>query len=72
MIICRKKVKEFSMHGRVPQKASPGSACYDVYSAKSVILHLGETKPIETDISMKFSKKYALPSFRVVVETCNF
>ena len=60
------------MHGRVPQKALPGSACYNIYSAKSVILHLGDTKPIEIDISMKFSKKYALPLFRVAVETCNF
>lgn len=52
------KFKKFSMHAWVPQNATPGSACHDVYSAKSVISHPGETKPIETDIGTKFSKKY--------------
>lgn len=49
------KFKKFSMHAWVPQNATPGSACHDVYSAKSVISHPGETKPIETDIGTKFS-----------------
>ena len=43
----------------VPEKAMPDSACHDVYTAKSVILHPGDTKATETDIGMKFSKKYA-------------
>ena len=55
----KNKFKKFSVHAWVPEKAMPDSACYDVYTAKSVILHPGDTKATETDIGMKFSKKYA-------------
>ena len=44
------------MHDQIPQKATPSSACYVVYSKKSVILQTRDTNPIETDIGMKFSK----------------
>ena len=53
------KFKKFSVHARTPEKATEGSACYNIFSARSLNLLPGETKAIETDIGMKFSKKYA-------------
>ena len=50
--------KKFSSCARAPEKATPGSACFDVFSAKCVSLEPGATKPIERDIGLKFSKKY--------------
>lgn len=49
--------KKFSSLGRVPTKATPGSACFDVYSSVEVSLRLGETKQIPLDIGFQFSKK---------------
>ena len=49
--------KEFSEFARVPTKATPGSACFDVYSSCELRLRPGETKRIPLDIGFKFSKK---------------
>ena len=49
--------KKFSSLGRVPTKATPGSACFDIYSSAEVRLRPGETKQIPLDIGFKFSKK---------------
>ena len=38
------KFKKFSSLARVSKKATPGSACYDVYSARDVQLGPGVTK----------------------------
>ena len=43
--------------GRVITKATPGSACFDVYSSVEVSLRPGETKKIPLDIVFNFSKK---------------
>ena len=53
------KFKKFGVHACVPKKATEDSACYDVFSARSLSIALGETKSVETDIGMKFSKRYA-------------
>ena len=53
------KFKKFSIHARTPEKATEGSASYNIFSARSLNLLPGETKAIETDIGMKFSKKYS-------------
>ena len=53
------KFKKFSVHARTSEKETEGSACYDIFSARSLNLLPGETKAVETDIGMKFSKKYA-------------
>lgn len=53
----REKFKRFSAFTLIPNKATDGSACYDIYSAKCETLEPGVTKSIETDIGMKFSKK---------------
>ena len=42
----------------VPTNATPGSACFDVYSAKSTELGSGVTKTVKLDLGMKFAKKY--------------
>lgn len=49
--------KKFSSLGRVPTKATPGAACFDVYSLVEVRLRPGERKQIPLDIGFKFSKK---------------
>ena len=56
--IMKVKFKQFSVHGRAPTKAPPGSACFDVYSARNITLGPGVTKSIELDIGMKFAKKF--------------
>lgn len=50
--------KKFGRFGRVPSRATYGSACFDVYSSSEVILRTGETKQIPLDIGFKISKKY--------------
>ena len=52
------KFKRFSSRARVPEKATLGSACFDVFSARCVTLEPGVTRSIETDIGLKFSKEY--------------
>ena len=41
-----------------PEKATSSSSYFDVFSAVSVTLEPGVTRPIETDIGLKFSKKH--------------
>ena len=53
------KFKKFSPIARVPKKATPGLACYDVYSARDIRLAPGVTKTIALDIGLKFPKRYA-------------
>ena len=42
----------FSSHASVPTRETPGSACFNVYSAESV------PKTVGLDLGMKFAKKY--------------
>lgn len=51
--------KRFCSDARVPEKATPGSACYDIFFARNVILEPNATKSVETDIGLKFSETYA-------------
>ena len=53
------KLKRFSSRADVPILATPGSACFDVFSSRSVTLEPGVTRKIEIDFGLKFSKKYA-------------
>ena len=52
------KFKRFSSRARIPQKATPVSACYAAFSSRSVTLEPGVTRLIEIDFRLKFSKKY--------------
>ena len=52
------KFKKFSSLGRVPTNATPGSACYDVYSMRDIKIRPGGTEKIALDIGFKSSKKY--------------
>ena len=52
------KFKKFSSLSRVPTKSTPGSACFDVYSARDVLLGPGATNTVELDLDFKFPKKY--------------
>ena len=57
------KLKKYSSAARVPKKATCGSACYDVYSARDVKLAPGVTKTMPLDIGFKFSKRYVCRSY---------
>ena len=48
-------VKKFSTYARISQKATLGSACFDLYLARFLLLEVGKTHKIETDIVFKFS-----------------
>ena len=52
------KFKKFSSLARAPTKSTPGSSCFDVYSARDVLLGPGATNTVELDLGSKFSKKY--------------
>ena len=52
------KFKKFSSRTHLFTKATPGSACSDVYSLRCVTLETVVTRSIETDLGMKFAKKY--------------
>lgn len=52
------KFKRFSKLGRVPTKATPGSACYDVYSSVDIKIRPGGTEKIPLGVGFKISKKY--------------
>ena len=52
------KFKRFSSFARVPTKFTPGLACYDVYSARDILLGPGATSTVELDLGFKFAKKY--------------
>ena len=58
------KFKKFSSLDRVPTKATPGSACFDIYSSAEVKLRPGETKQIPLDIGFNFSKKLCCRIYR--------
>ena len=42
------KFKKFCSRARVPEKATPGSACVDVFSARCITLEPGVTRSIKT------------------------
>ena len=52
------KFKRFSSCARVPQKATIGSSCYDLFAAKCATLEPKATRSTETDLGSSFSKKY--------------
>ena len=52
------KFKRFSSLACVPTKSTPGSACYDVYTARDVLLGPGVPQTVELDLGFNFAKKY--------------
>lgn len=52
------KFKRFSTSARVPQKSTIGSACYNLFAGRCVVLETGATRSLETDIDFCFSDKY--------------
>ena len=56
------KFKRFSSRAQVPRKATPGSACFDVFSS-SVTLEPSVTRKIETDFGLKFPRKVRSKAF---------
>ena len=55
--------KKFSSKGHVPTKATPGSACYDVYSSIDITIRPGGTEKIPLETGFKFSKKYVCRAY---------
>lgn len=58
LLTMKVKFKKFGPLGRVPTKATPGSACYDVNSSIDITIRPGGTEKVPLDIGFKFSKKY--------------
>ena len=56
----RVKFKRFSSRAKIPQK---GSACYDLFAAKSVVLEPNATRSVETDLVFYFPKNYVAKIF---------
>ena len=57
------KFKKISALGCVPTKATPGSACYNVYSAVDITIRPGGTEKNPLDIGLKFLKKYVCRAY---------
>ena len=57
------KSKKFSSRADILQKATIGSACYDLFTAKPVVLEPNSTRSVETDIGFCFSKKYVAKTY---------
>ena len=57
------KIKKFSSLGRVPTKATPGSASYNVYSSRDITRRPGGTEKIPLNIGFKFLKKYVCRAY---------
>ena len=53
----------FSSRAKIPQKAVIGSACYDLFPAKSAVLVPNATRSVETDLGFCFPKKYVAKIF---------
>ena len=52
------KFKRFSSCAHILQKVTIGSACYNLFTAKTVLLEPNAMRSLETDIGFCFSKKY--------------
>ena len=57
------KFKRFRSKGHVPTKATPASACYDVYSSVGITIRPGGTERVPLDIGFRFSKKYVCRAY---------
>ena len=55
--------KKFSALGRVPTKATPGSACCDFYSPVDIKIRPGGTEKKPLDLGLKFSKRYVCRAY---------
>ena len=53
----------FISRGKIPQKATIGSACYDLFAAKSVVLQANATRLVETNLGFSFPKTYVAKIF---------
>ena len=53
----RIQFKKFSDFAKIPKKATPGSACFDIFSSCEVKLRPGETRQRPLNIGFRFSEK---------------
>ena len=51
------KLKRLSSRARVLQKATIGSACYDLFIVRCAVLEPNSTRSVETDLRYSYSKK---------------
>ena len=52
------KNQRFSSLAHIPTKSTSGSACYNDYFARDILLGPGATNTVELDLGFKFAKKY--------------
>ena len=58
------KFKRFSSLTCVPTKSTPGSACYDVYTARDVLLGPGVLQTVELDWGLSLQRSTFLESIQ--------
>ena len=51
------KLKRLSSRARVLQKATTGSACYDLFIVRCAVFEPNSTRSVETDLRYSYSKK---------------
>ena len=61
------KFKRFSSLARVLTKATPGSGCFDVYSARDLLLGPGITKTVDLDLGFKSEESTSVEYIRGLV-----
>ena len=59
------KFKSLSSQAKIPQKAIIGSACDNLFAAKSVVLEPNATRLVKTDLGFCFLKKYVAKIFPI-------
>ena len=52
------KIKIFSSTAQIPQKSTKDSACYDLFTARCIILEPKANRSIEIELGFAFSIKY--------------
>ena len=52
------RFKRISTRARCPQKSAVGSAYYDLFGARNIVLEPGSTRSVEIEIDFFFSNKY--------------
>ena len=58
------KFKKFGSLAHVPTKSTPGLACYDVYSARDVLLGPGATNTVELDLGLSLQRSAFVESIQ--------
>ena len=57
------RFRRFSSRARYPQKSTVGSAAYDLFAARSVVIEPGATFSVKTGIGFCFSNNHVSKTY---------